>query len=230
MKRMLVLIIAVALVVIGAVVALSIQGNGDVDRWNVKDTSTDPSPVAVAAVLMVAHGGDETFTTYVTDAKPRVIKHKGKVRHIRVHDRSGDKHRPRNTALRTSGAVWCRTARAEGTGGNVLFPSLVRAGISQQFCWNSSNNNIVSYGRVNMWATVTDSGRYWLWHTDNNGELVVATNARTCASGTCWDYGYRRGLYRWHQGIPKIGPIELDKCLSITMRGTGDVIVGRPSC
>lgn len=220
------LVVVIALLGIAAA-AVAEVGNGDVDRWVVKDTSTDPSPLVTT--LAVAHGSTDTFTTYVTDAKPRVIKRKGKVRHVRVHNRSGDKHRSHNVALR-GGTVWCRMARAVGTGGNALFHSLVTAGISEKFCWDSSSNNIVSRGRVNMWAAVTDAGTYWLWHTDDQGSLAVSTNAATCGGGTCWEYSYRRGLFSWHQGIPRIGPIQLTKCLSITMRGTGDVVVGRPSC
>ena len=199
---------------------------GDVTEWNVRDGSGRASPVGVVdAVLVSINTGDEPPADEATVDRRR----RGRVTHLHVANRTGPAHRQRG---RGQANIWCRTARAVGIGGNDMIHDLVHGTISQRFCWNPARNKVVSLGGINVSSGTSVLGSTFLWHGDGFGP-TVAGEGRTCSGRDCWDYRYRRGQFKFARGI-EVGGVgivqRISVCASITMRGTGRVIVGKPRC
>jgi hypothetical protein len=214
--------ILVLLTAAAVVNAATTGDNGIIDRWVVKDRSSDPSPVSVAITPLA-------YTISEDELNDLERRRRGRVSKVRVKDRSSDPHRRPG---RGGPAIWCRTARAVGVGGNDLIHDLVHGAISQRFCWNPKRNKIVSLGGINLSSAVSVMGSTFLWHRDGFGP-VVKGEGRTCDGRKCWDYRYRRGQFTFERGVETHGvgvTQHVSVCASITMRGTGRVIVGKPRC
>jgi hypothetical protein len=214
-KRLLVAVLVIAVLGTLGGVALSQDGAGIIDRWTVKDESTEPTPVGYVSLMKVTD--DDTIEA--------VERRRQRVRRFRVRNRSGPIHHRVNRGGRD---VWYRTARGTVLGGNILIPDLVHATVSQKFYFSAPNGRIVKLGPLNLSQAVSGLGSAFLWH--NKGTpYAVKGEGRTCDGDYCWDYRYRRGIFSWEQGW---GPAsrEVNGCVSVTMRGSGQVVVGRPNC
>jgi hypothetical protein len=229
-KRVLIIVTAIVAVVVVASVAIgaSVADDpaGDINRWNVEDRSGPPSPVAVIDAVLLSY--DEEVAEDTTERRRRA-----RINKVRVKNRSSQPHRARTT--RGGAAMYCRTARGYIEGGNYvpltdIFIKHVYGTISQRFCYVPSRRKITRVGHLNVSQAVTNVGEGFLWH--NDGTRLDAAGAGTACTGSppyCWEYRYRRGHMQWKRGW---GPASqmVDRCVSITMRGTGKVVVGKPHC
>lgn len=199
--------LVVALVALVGGVAWATHDNGTVNRWVVKDTSTDPSPVAYT----VHRGGDQ-----------------GRVRNLQTENRSGDPVLQSTT--RGGYPEYCRTARGVVEGGNAAFTDLVHGTVSQRFCYVPVRRKITSMGNLNLSQAVSAWGSFYLWHNSGTPYAVMGGGENCTGSPPyCWDYKYRRGVFEWERGINPVSQ-QVNGCVSITMRGTGQVVVGEPNC
>lgn len=208
-KKVLVIVGAVlaVLLIAGAVQALT-SDNGNINQWTVKDKSGQASPVAET----VQRGGDA-----------------GRVRNFSVENHSGDP--VLQTATRgTAYPEYCRTARGYVEGGNASNGNLVHATVSQRFCYIPIRRKITSLGNLNLSPVVTAWGSFYLWHNSGSPYAVMGGGENCTGSPPyCWEYKYRRGVFQWERGVDPVSQ-QVNGCVSITMRGTGDVIVGEPNC